>query len=114
MGTGKPTRRRRKTSPDPVLQLLGLAARAGAVASGTGQVRDGVRAGRVRFAVVAEDLSPTGRDKLVPLMEGRAVPYAVRYTRVELGRASGRSPLAAVGVTDRGLADRLETLLRNE
>jgi ribosomal protein L7Ae-like RNA K-turn-binding protein len=91
MGTGKPTRRRRKTSPDPVLQLLGLAARAGAVASGTGQVRDGVRAGRVRFAVVAEDLSP-----------------------VELGRASGRSPLAAVGVTDRGLADRLETLLRNE
>jgi ribosomal protein L7Ae-like RNA K-turn-binding protein len=103
--------RSRKTSPDPVLQLLGLAARAGAVVPGTQQVRESVRAGRVQFALVAEDLTATGRDKLVPLLEGREVSYAVGYSRDELGRSVGRGPLAAVGVTDPGFARRLRTLL---
>lgn len=99
---------------DPVLQLLGLAARARAVASGTQQVRELVRSGRVRFALVANDLTATGRDKLVPVLEGREVAYAIRYTREELGRAVGRGPLAAVGVTDGNMARRLRTLLSAE
>lgn len=103
-----------KTSPDPVLQLVGLAARARAVASGTQQVREMVRAGRVRFALVADDLTATGRDKLVPLLEGREVAYVIRYTRGELGRAVGRGPLAAIGVTDGNMARRLQALLSEE
>jgi ribosomal protein L7Ae-like RNA K-turn-binding protein len=94
-----------------VLQLLGLAARAGAVVPGTQQVREAVRAGRVRFALVAQDLTATGRDKVVPLLEGREVSYAVGYTRLALGQAVGRGPLAVVGVTDSGLARRLRVLL---
>ena len=94
-----------------MLQLLGLAARAGAVVPGTERVREGVRAGKIRFALVAADLTGTGRDKLVPMLEGRSVPFAERYDRAELGRAVGKSPLAAVGVTDRGFADRLAALL---
>jgi ribosomal protein L7Ae-like RNA K-turn-binding protein len=90
---------------------LGLAARAGALALGTQQVRETVRAGRVHFALVAEDLTATGRDKLVPLLEGREVSFTVGYTREELGRSVGRGPLAAVGVTDTGFARRLRTLL---
>lgn len=78
---------------------------------GTGQVREGVRAGRVRFVVVAADLTETGRDKLLPMLESRGVPHVVRYARDELGRAVGRSPLAAVGVVDPGMADRLRALL---
>jgi ribosomal protein L7Ae-like RNA K-turn-binding protein len=100
-----------KTSPDPALQLLGLAARAGGVVPGTQRVREAVRAGRVRWVVVAEDLTATGRDKLVPLLEGREVSYTVGYTRDELGRAVGRGPLAALGVTDEGFARRLRALL---
>jgi ribosomal protein L7Ae-like RNA K-turn-binding protein len=94
-----------------VLQLLGLAARAGAMVPGTERVREGVRGGKIRFALVAADLTETGRDKLIPVLEGRGVPFEVRYDRAELGRAVGRSPLAAVGVTDRGFADRLAALL---
>jgi ribosomal protein L7Ae-like RNA K-turn-binding protein len=100
-----------KTSPDPALQLLGLAARAGAVVPGTQLVRDAVRTGRVRFAIVADDLTATGRDKLIPLLEGREVSYTVVYTRDVLGRCVGRSPLAALGITDEGFARRLRTLL---
>lgn len=95
----------------PALQLLGLAARAGAVVPGTGRVADAVRAGRVAFALVASDLTATGRAKLVPVLEREDVPYRVAFTRAELGRAVGRSPLAAVGVVDPGFGDRLAALL---
>ena len=78
---------------------------------GTERVREAVRAGEARLVLVASDLTETGRDKLVPALEGRGVPHAVRYTRAELGGAVGRGPLAAVAVTDRGFADRLKALL---
>lgn len=96
---------------DRTLQLLGLAARAGSVVPGTRQVVDGTRAGRVAFVLVASDLTATGRAKLVPVLEREGVPHAVQYTRAELGRAVGRSPLAAVGIVDPGFGDRLATLL---
>lgn len=78
---------------------------------GTERVREAVRAGRVHYALVAADLTATGRDKLVPLLEGREVSYSVGYTRADLGRAVGRAPLAAVALTDEGFARRLEALL---
>lgn len=93
---------------------MGLAARAGAVVPGTERVREKVRKGQVRFALVANDLTATGRDKLVPLLEGRNVPYVVRYDRTDLGRAVGKSPLAVVGVVDSGFAERLNALLDGE
>jgi ribosomal protein L7Ae-like RNA K-turn-binding protein len=92
---------------------MGLAARAGAVVWGTQQVREAVRAGRVHFAMVADDLTATGRDKLIPMLDGREVPYAVRYSRDRLGGAVGRSPLAALGVTDAGFGARLRGLLED-
>lgn len=104
----------RPRTPDSALQLLGLAARAGAIVSGTQFVREQVRSGKVRLALVATDLTETGRDKLLPLLETRNVPFVLRYDRVELGRAVGRSPLAAVGVVDAGFAARLNALLDDE
>ena len=70
-----------------------------------------MRAGQARLVVVADDLTETGRDKLLPAVESRGVPHVVRYTRAELGAAVGRSPVAAVAVTDRGFADRVKALL---
>ena len=70
-----------------------------------------MRAGEARLVLIAADLTDTGRDKLVPVVEGREVPHVVRYTRAELGAAVGRGPLAAVAGTDRGFADRMKALL---
>lgn len=74
-------------------------------------MREAVRAGEARLVLIAEDLTATGFDKVVPVVESRGVPHVIRYTRAELGGAVGRSPLAAVAVTDRGFADRLKALL---
>jgi ribosomal protein L7Ae-like RNA K-turn-binding protein len=99
---------------EAALRLLGLAARAGAVLSGTERVREAARAGTLRFVVVAGDISANTRDKLIPLFEARAVVYREIATRAELGDAVGRPPASALGITDAGFAGRLADLLEQE
>ena len=97
--------------PEAAIRLLGLAARAGAVVPGTAQVRQAVRSGRIRFAVVAADASANSREKLLPLLTARRVRFVVALDREALGHAVGRGPLSAVGLTDQRLAERVAELL---
>ncbi len=94
-----------------VLRLLGLAARAGAILPGTERVREAARAGDARLVVVAGDASGNTRDKLIPLLQARRVPYALACDRARLGEAVGRAPLGAVAVVDPSFAARLRQLL---
>ena len=103
--------RRGPAAPDALLQLLGLAARAGAVLPGTERVREAARSGNLHFALIAADASDNSRDKLLPLLDARQVAYAVVYDRAALGGAVGRAPLSAVGITERKLALRVEELI---
>ncbi len=96
---------------EAALRLLGLAARAGAVLSGTERVRDAARAGTLQFVVVAGDISANTRDKLIPLFEANGVRYQEVGTRADLGDAVGRPPASAVGITDAGFARRVAGLL---
>ena len=98
---------------DSVRQDLGMAARAGAVISGTDRVREAARGEGVRLVLLASDASANSREKLVPLLTARGISHVIRYDRNELGAAIGRGPLSAVGVMDRALADRLQVLLRD-
>lgn len=91
--------------------MLGLAARAGAVIPGTERVREAARAGSLHFVLVASDLSDNSRDKLLPLLEARRVPYAIVSNRDALGGAVGRAPLSALGITETKLALRVKQLL---
>jgi ribosomal protein L7Ae-like RNA K-turn-binding protein len=102
---------RRLGAPDALLRMLGLAARAGAVLPGTERVREAARAGALEFVLVAADASDNSRDKLLPLLAARQLPHAVRYTRAELGRAVGKAPVSAIGVTDRKFAARVKELI---
>lgn len=92
--------------------MLGLAARAGAVVPGTDRVREAARSGKLHFALVASDLSDNSRDKLLPLLNARQIPYAVLSDRDALGGAVGRAPLSALGITEKKLADRVQELLQ--
>lgn len=94
-----------------LLELLGLAARAGGVVAGTDAVRRAVRDDEVRRVVVAEDAAPGQVGKLTPLLEARRVPFHTLFTRDELGAAIGRDAIAAVGLTNQNLARRAGELL---
>lgn len=91
--------------------MLGLAARAGAILPGTERVREAIRAGTVHFVLVAADASANSQDKLIPLLESRAVEYSVALTRDELGGAVGKAGVSAVGITEKNLALRVVQLL---
>ena len=93
------------------LSILGLAARAGAVAAGTERVREAARAGRLRLVIVALDAAANARSKMLPLLAARGVPVVEAFDRADLGRAVGRSQLSAAGLTDKSFADRIRSLL---
>jgi ribosomal protein L7Ae-like RNA K-turn-binding protein len=102
-----------RPAPQPeraLLDLMGLAARAGSLVRGTDATRQAVRDGEVHGVVVAADVSPTQRQKLVPLLEARGVPYHECLTRERMGDALGRAPVSAVGFTNAGLARRAAEL----
>jgi ribosomal protein L7Ae-like RNA K-turn-binding protein len=94
-----------------LLDLLGMAARAGRIVSGTDAVRKGVREGKVAMVLLAADASPTQHDKLRPLLEARAVHHVMLLSREQLGSAIGRTPVAAVGLTDAGFSRQARALI---
>src|SRR5688500_3189709 len=98
-------------APDRILNLLGLGARAGSVLPGTEMVRQAVRHDGVRYVILAAYASDNSRYKLLPLLDGKGVPYTTKYGREELGIAIGRAPVSAVGVVDAALARRIRSLL---
>ena len=89
-----------------LLSLLGLAARARALATGTDAARGAARDGKLAAAVLAGDASPTQLRKLVPLLQARGIPFAVCTNQADLGAAVGKGPVSAVGITDPGFARR--------
>jgi ribosomal protein L7Ae-like RNA K-turn-binding protein len=94
-----------------LLELLGLAARAGRLVAGTDAVRQAVRDGEVAWVLLAADASPTQQAKLLPLLEARTTPYHRLLARAEVGAAVGRAPLSAVGLTDANFARRAIALV---
>lgn len=89
-----------------LLNLMGLAARARKVVFGTEQVRAAARDGTLAAVLLAGDQSPTQGRKLLPLLEARGIPHAACLTRADIGAATGRGPVSAVGFTDSSFARR--------
>ncbi|HUE96985.1 MAG TPA: ribosomal L7Ae/L30e/S12e/Gadd45 family protein [Longimicrobiaceae bacterium] len=94
-----------------MLDVLGLSARAGALVSGTGAVRAAAREAKVHHVVLAADAAEGQRRKLIPLLDARRIPYSIGFTRAELGAATGRPPVSAVGIDNPKLAGRARELL---
>jgi ribosomal protein L7Ae-like RNA K-turn-binding protein len=87
-----------------VMRLLGLGVRGRGAVVGVNQVREGAKANKIFFAVVAADASENSRDKVVPLLNARRVRFIEVPSAVELGTAVGRDQTAVVGIVDRQLA----------
>lgn len=90
-----------------VLQLLGLARRAGRVAVGTRAVKDAAARGEVVVVLVSADAAENARRRLRGLAETTGVELVSFGTREALGRAVGRQEAVVVGVCDRGLGHRI-------
>lgn len=91
--------------------LLGVARKAGRARSGATQVEKALERthrGGVALLVVAEDAEPATAAAFEARAQAAGTPVVRFGTKEELGRAIGKEPRAAVGVTDPGLAARIE------
>ena len=94
-----------------LLGLVGLGYRARNAVAGVQMVRDAAMRGRLKFAIVAPDVSRHSLDKLVPLLTAKRIRFVYGPSAVELGRAVGRESTAAVGILNGQLARGMRELL---
>lgn len=94
-----------------VIGLVGLGLRGRLAVVGVQQVRDAAKRGRLKVALVAADASQNSLDKITGLLAARSVPVIDSLSARELGAVAGRDAVAAVGVTDAGLAEGIKEVV---
>lgn len=92
------------------LSLLGLAQRAGKIASGEDLVIKAIQKRRARLVIIAEDTSETTRKKIMDKCSYYQVPVKMTGDRHSLGNAIGKPARVAIAVLDEGFAKKLLTL----
>ena len=85
---------------DHRLSLLGLAARAGQVASGGFLTEKAIQTGEAVFVIIAEDASKNTAKKIQDKCNYYHVPYAFCETQGNLGHMIGKEDRSCLAVTD--------------
>ena len=83
---------------------LGLAQKAGKVASGDFAVRSALKSGKAKLLIVAEDAAPNSKKDMYYLAEVAGVEVVELLSRDELGYAIGKAKRTAVVITDNNFA----------
>ena len=87
-----------------VLSLLGLATKAGKVASGEFSTEKSVKAGKGFLVLVADDASQNTRKKFQNMCDFYEVPIYFIANKEELGRFCGKEFRASLAVQDENFA----------
>ena len=94
--------------PDPVLQLLGLAQKAGAVKSGEFMTESTIKERKSFLCIVAMDASDNTRKNFRDMCSFHKVPY-MEYSDMEsLGHAIGKEFRASMCITNEQLAKQIQ------
>lgn len=86
---------------------LGMAQKAGKIASGDLSVRSTLKAGKAKLLIVATDAAPNSKKDMYFLAELANVPVIEVLTRDELGYVIGKAKRTAVAITDSNFANML-------
>ena len=100
--------------PDKVLQMLGMAQKAGAVGSGGFMTETDVKAGKAFLVVVAADSSDNTRKEFRDMCDRYNVPIRFYGSKEELGHCIGKEFRASLAVTGEGLANKILSLIDSD
>lgn len=95
-----------------VLQLLGLAKRAGTLTSGENNVLKAIRHRDVHYVLIAGDGGHATLKKITDKCRYYHVPCSTAFTRQELSQAIGQ-PRSIIGVQQPGFATQFKKLINN-
>lgn len=99
---------------DKVISLLGLAERAGKIASGEFAAEKAVKTGKAFLVVVAEDASANTKKKFKDMCQYYQVSFACYAEKETLGRGIGKELRASLAVLDSGFAKAIEKQMDNK
>lgn len=91
--------------------MLGLAQKAGKLASGEVGVAGALKSKKAKLILVAADSSANAKKAYSNQAENYHVPYKEVLTKDELGECIGKNYRAAIAVTDKGFAETILALL---
>ena len=97
-----------------VLSLLGLATKAGKVASGEFSTEKSVKTGKGFLVLVADDASQNTKKKFQNMCTYYEVPLYFFGEKEMLGHAMGKEFRASLAVLDEGFAKAIEKCLNSE
>lgn len=93
-----------KRKRDRVLSMLGIAAKAGKVASGEFSTETAVKSGKAYLVLAAEDASENTVKKFRDMADYYGVPFCIYGTKDTLGGCIGKDYRSSLAVTDERLA----------
>lgn len=96
-----------------ILSLLGLAAKAGKIASGEFSTEKAVKAGKGVLVLVAEDSSPNTKKKFANMCTFYEVPFYFFSDKAALGKTIGKEYRSSLAVLDENFAKAIARELEN-
>ncbi|MDE6889219.1 MAG: ribosomal L7Ae/L30e/S12e/Gadd45 family protein [Eubacterium sp.] len=89
--------------PDKVLSMIGIAARAGSIASGEFSTEKAAKGGRAYLVILAKDASQNTKKHFSDMCAYREIPYFEYADKKQLGNCIGKEYRASLAVTDENL-----------
>ena len=99
---------------EKAFRYLGLAAKAGRVASGEFQTENAVRKGRAKVVLIAADASENTKKKFQNMCSFYKIPVFIMTDKVTLGHRIGREMRTSAAITDENLAAAFIKTMREE
>lgn len=100
-------------SQNKALSMIGLATKAGKVASGEFCTEKEVKSGRAYLVIVADDASDNTKKKFQNMCDFYQVPIYFYKDKDTLGHAMGKEFRASLAILDEGFAEGIQTELGN-
>lgn len=98
--------------PNPILNMIGLATKAGKTVSGEFKVEEAIKKYKAELVILAGDASENTKKHFSDMCNYRNIPWCVYGVKDELGKFTGKESRAAVGITDSGFAKKIEAMIR--
>ncbi len=100
------------TDKERAFGMIGLAARAGKVVSGSDAVNGAVRSGNVELLIITRDISRNSLEKILRNLPGdKEIACYSFATSEELGDALGKPNRTVAAITDKSFAEGISAIL---
>ena len=100
------------TGKDRVFGMIGLAARAGKVVSGSDAVIGAIRSNNVKLLIITRDISRNSLDKILKSMNSdKEITCYSFSTSEEVGYALGKPNRTVAAITDKSIAEGISAIL---